>query len=245
MREATGSWKTLISDIVNVQEMRVADIGCGGGTYSRALLDMGAAHVTCIDFSQAMLEASQARLGTRPNIAYVQASARQTTLPDQQFHIILERAVIHHLEREELVACFTEAYRLLRQGGRLIIQDRTAEDCQQPGSSTHIRGYFFDRYPKLLAYEVQRRHSFAVVMDALSAAGFRAAEKRQLWETRHLHGNFAALAHDLQERRGRSILHELTDEELEDLIQYIQYRLDEDVQPIVEQDRWTIWSAMR
>ncbi|GCE04902.1 class I SAM-dependent methyltransferase [Dictyobacter aurantiacus] len=244
-RQATGTWKTLINHIVEVQGRTVADIGCGGGIYAKALADMGAAHITCIDSSDVMISDAQSALKAHNNISYVKSDAGQIPVEAQQFDIVLERALIHHLKREELNVNFAEALRILRPGGILIVQDRTPEDCLLAGSQTNIRGYFFTRYPKLAQQEVARRHDNATVMSLLHQTGFRVVEKRQLWETRQVHNNFASLEHDLKTRTGRSILHELNDAELDDLCQYIRRQIDGDSQAIVEQDRWTIWSAMR
>ncbi|GER87834.1 SAM-dependent methyltransferase [Dictyobacter vulcani] len=206
---------------------------------------MGAANITCVDSSEVMLEDAQSKLKAQSNVNYVQGDAAHTILADKQCDVVLERALIHHIPREELAACFAEALRILRPGGTLIIQDRTPEDCLLAGSQTNIRGYFFARYPKLAKQEVERRHDNATVMSALHQAGFRVVQKRQLWETRQIHTNFAALERDLKARTGRSILHELSEAELSDLNEYIRRQLDSDYQAIVEQDRWTIWSAMR
>jgi hypothetical protein len=63
------------------------------------------------------------------------------------------------------------------------------------------------------------------------------------WEVRKVHDGWQALKQDLTNRIGRSILHDLNDEELAELILYIERRLPADG-PIVEKDRWTIWSAV-
>ena len=64
--------------------------------------------------------------------------------------------------------------------------------------------------------------------------------------TRRTYTNFDELREDLLSHTGRSILHELSDEELADLVAYIQEQLHgNDEQAIVEQDRWTIWSAQK
>lgn len=46
---------------------------------------------------------------------------------------------------------------------------------------------------------------------------------------------------DLEARTGRSILHALDDAELRDLLAFIRERIG--TPPVVERDRWTIWSA--
>ena len=61
-------------------------------------------------------------------------------------------------------------------------------------------------------------------------------------ETRKIHKEFDQLKIDLLNRTGRSILHELTDQELEDLVRYIEQNVEK-LEPIKEEDRWTIWIA--
>ena len=73
-----------------------------------------------------------------------------------------------------------------------------------------------------------------------NAAGFAQVQTQSLWETRRTYTTHTELAADLRARTGRSILHELTDAELTDLIDYILSKLPAN-QPITERDRWTIW----
>lgn len=160
-READASWMQLIRKQVNVQGKRVADIGCGGGIYSKAMLKLGASHVTGVDFSQAMLQGAEQFCGGLDNIRFVQGTADQTSLADGSMEIVLERALIHHLE--DLEACFREANRILVQGGCLIVQDRTPDDTALPGNVQHIRGYFFEVFPELMVKEAGRRHSALAV----------------------------------------------------------------------------------
>ena len=243
-RQADPSWVAAIKSIVHVKGKHVLDIGCGGGIYSKALADMGAAHVTCLDFSEASLSGAREHCQAYANLSFVQGNALDTGLYAQQYDVILERALIHHLRQDDLPACFTEAFRLLKPGGTFIIQDRTPEDCLLPGSSTNIRGYFFERYPPLAEKEVARRYENKPVLQALLHAGFQGVKEQKLWETRAIYPDFDALAQDLLARTGRSILHELTDEDLQDLVSYIREKLQGQTE-IVEQDRWTIWSTMR
>jgi hypothetical protein len=112
-----------------------------------------------------------------------------------------------------------------------------------PGSPEHLRGYFFERFPRLLAIEIGRRPTDAAVRGVLQATGFSAIESVTLWEVRRTYDSREGLNRDLAGRTGRSILHELSDPEIEDLIAYIDERVST-VGQIVEKDRWTLWSAI-
>ncbi|UUZ85627.1 hypothetical protein LJK88_20245 [Paenibacillus sp. P26] len=131
---------------------------------------------------------------------------------------------------------------MLKPGGMLVVQDRTPEDCLLEGSPKHLRGYWFESYPRLIPLETGRRHSAETVKQALREAGFAEAEELTLWERRKRYARFDEYEKELLTRTGRSILHELTDEELLRLAAYIRQEAGfgpED--PVVERDRWTIW----
>jgi ubiquinone/menaquinone biosynthesis C-methylase UbiE len=242
-RVADHSWHAVIRAHVDVKGKYAVDIGCGGGIYTKALVNMGAAQVTGVDFSDEMLKGAAKNCAGIDAVSFVQGNAYNTGLPADAFEIILERALIHHLD--DLDRCFTEAHRLLPNGGVLIVQDRTPQDCLLPGDANHIRGYFFERYPKLIDIEVARRHNSATVRTALEASGLSVANEVQLWETRRIYNDLAAVSQELLQRTGRSILHELTNDELHDLVSFIQEKLEKKTLPIVEKDSWTLWFAIK
>lgn len=239
-RVADDSWSDAIRRLVDPHGLRVADIGCGGGIYSLAFLDLGARSVAGVDFSQAMLSAATERAAGRPGIGFTQGDAEATGLPTGSFDLVFERALIHHLPR--LDACFAEARRLLAPGGSLLVQDRTPQDVGQPASPSHLRGYFFECFPRLLAFEAKRRPVAANVVEAMHAAGLRHVAASALWEERRSYRSFDEYAQELAARTGRSILHELSDTELQALIAYIAARVPGD-RPLLERDRWTLWHA--
>lgn len=220
----------------------MADIGCGGGIYSRAWSALGTASVIGIDFSgQMILDAREVSAGV-PSVSFKQAEAANTQLPDRSVDVVFQRALIHHLP--DLFAAFAEAFRILVPGGTLILQDRTYEDGLQPASSQHLRGYFFEVIPRLLEVERRRRPTTKEVTSALLQAGFRQATTTSLAEVRRTYASLTELQDDLRARTGRSILHALTDTELEQIIDVISSRIG-DTRPIQEQDFWTIWSATK
>ncbi|MNR46552.1 hypothetical protein D3C85_1655340 [compost metagenome] len=114
-----------------------------------------------------------------------------------------------------------------------------------PGNENHLRGYFFEKYPKLVDKEINRRHESINVRNALESNGFRLLSENQIWETRRKYNDVESLHQDLQERTGRSILHELTDNELNELVLYIESKIDGTQLPIIEKDSWTVWFAVK
>ncbi len=63
----------------------------------------------------------------------------------------------------------------------------------------------------------------------------------QLWETRQVYASREAFFNDIRSRKGRSILHELSDVELEDLISYMDERLNGDCRLSIATDGRSGW----
>ncbi|GCE47939.1 ubiquinone/menaquinone biosynthesis C-methylase UbiE [Thermosporothrix hazakensis] len=244
-RQADSTWRDFMRALITIEGKDIADIGCGGGIYTAAFADMGAAHVTGVDFSETMLQDAREQCSGYDTVSFQQGDALHTGLADAHFDVILERGLTHHLKQEQLPACFAEAYRLLRPGGVLFVQNRTPEDCQLPGSDTNPRGYFFEKFPRLLTIETSRRPNSVTTMAALQQAGFTRIEERHLWEIKEVYPNIEKLTEHILTRKGRSILHELTDTELQELAEYIRERYSDQQGEIVEQCRWTVWCAWK
>ncbi|MDN3017127.1 class I SAM-dependent methyltransferase [Paenibacillus sp. BSR1-1] len=242
-RTADYTWTEAIKDLVPIEKIsKAVDIGCGGGIYSMALSDMGAATVTGVDFSEPILEGARENCKEYKNISFKHGSAFASGLESNSFDLLLERALIHHFK--DLPACFNEANRILKEDGVYIVQDRTQADCLLEGTNSHIRGYFFELFPRLIETETKRRHDSQTVVSALKEAGFKDIQEITLWETRKVYETKGQLLQDLSERTGRSILHELDDNELKVLINHIDKSLKSETN-IVEKDRWTIWRAVK
>ncbi|EJR55595.1 hypothetical protein IIM_00687 [Bacillus cereus VD107] len=241
-RNAHISWREAINNIVDVQNKRIIDIGCGGGIYTKELALMGATNVIGLDFSKEILQAAKENCSSFPNISFIHGDAHNIPFPDETFDIVISRAVIHHLQ--DIPTFLSEASRILKKDGLLILQDRTIEDCIIPGSPEHIRGYFFSVFPKLIETEAKRRPKTTTIQHLLQKHSLQAFPIQTQWEVRKIHDSVEALLQDLSPRTGRSILHELTDNELSRLLHHIQTAL-QNRSPIIERDRWTIWSALK
>ncbi|UTR10751.1 class I SAM-dependent methyltransferase [Evansella sp. LMS18] len=242
-RRADETWLEAVKELVPVGTINKAlDVGCGGGIYSKALAELGINSITGIDFSETMLEGARKNCKEYGQITFRQGSAFQTGEENNVYDLLLERALIHHIK--DLNTCFDEAHRVLKEDGIFIVQDRTPDDCILKGDGRHIRGYFFDLFPKLVEKETNRRHKSDTVIKALKEAGFTDIKVMKLWETRQIYKSKKELLKDLRQRTGRSILFELEDEELRLLINHIDKSIPLN-RTVVEQDRWTIWRGVK
>jgi ubiquinone/menaquinone biosynthesis C-methylase UbiE len=240
-RQADASWRRTATALVDPVGATVVDIGCGGGTYTRAWAELGAARVTGVDFSEPILDAAREAHGDLSGVTFRSGEAQATGLPAGSADVVFERALVHHVP--DLGAVATEAFRLLRPGGVLLIQDRTPDDVAQAGSPIHPRGWLFDVFPRLLDVENGRRPDTATVTAALEGAGFGEVSTTELWEVRRRYADREDYLAEIAGRTGRSILHELSDDELGRLVDELRDRLPDG--PLVEQDRWTLWRAVR
>jgi len=240
-RDADPTWRDAVVGLVDPVGARVVDVGCGGGTYTRAWHELGAASVTGVDSSAPILDAARESHGRLPGVSSRPGDAASTGLDAGCADVVFERALIHHVS--DLGAVVAEAARLLRPGGTLLIQDRTPEDVAQPGSVTHPRGWLFEVFPRLLDVENGRRPTSRAVTAAMTTAGFDDAGSTELWEVRRRYPDREDYLAEIAQRTGRSILHELSDTELAHLVDELRKRLPDG--PVVERDRWALWRARR
>lgn len=240
-RLADASWREAVAQLVDPVGADVVDVGCGGGTYIRAWHELGAATVTGVDFSAPILEQARADHGDLPGVTFRLGKATATGLVDASADLVFERALIHHTP--DLAAVAGEAARILRPGGTALLQDRTPDDVAQPGSADHPRGWFFEVFPRLLDVENGRRPTASAVSAALEASGFEGLRTASVWEIRRRCADPEDYLAEIAARTGRSILHELSDPELDHLVDELRRRLP--AGPVVERDRWTLWRAER
>jgi cyclopropane fatty-acyl-phospholipid synthase-like methyltransferase len=101
---------------------RVVDLGCGWGTFSFALAARSA-EVVGVDFSRKSIDLCDRRLAADPrdNLRFLCADAGATGLEEGAWDLVLAADLFEHLYPEDSVRVVTEAYRLLRPGGRFSV----------------------------------------------------------------------------------------------------------------------------
>ncbi|MDQ8187988.1 metalloregulator ArsR/SmtB family transcription factor [Pelagicoccus sp. SDUM812002] len=105
-----------------VPHIRVVDLGAGEGLISQ-LLARHAERVYCVDSSPRMVEVGTelAKRNKLDNLEYIHGDIEETSLPDQSVHLALLSQALHHALHPE--RAISEAFRLLKPGGRLVILD--------------------------------------------------------------------------------------------------------------------------
>lgn len=115
------SWRLyqdeLVLDLLKLQGNEyIVDLGGGTGHYS-VLLSPYCREATVVDESAAML----ARIQHLGNVKVVRADIADTGLASQSFDAALLLDVIHHVDDQD--KALSEAYRLVKPGGRLLLLD--------------------------------------------------------------------------------------------------------------------------
>jgi ubiquinone/menaquinone biosynthesis C-methylase UbiE len=99
------------------------ELGCGTGYLTRALAG-NARHVVATDLSDEMLEIAQTELSEFQNVTIQKANCYNTGFPAERYDSVLMANLIHVIDAP--LPCLQEGYRILRNGGLLIVVDFTS-----------------------------------------------------------------------------------------------------------------------
>jgi len=185
--------------VASTPEMRVLDLACGPGIVSEALAS-SAALVVGIDLTPAMLQRARARAaaGGLANVACVYGECAALPFASASFDVVVTRSAVHHFA--EPATALSEAHRVLRPGGALVISDVvSSEDHQQSAlhnafetlrDPTHVRMLPRSEMLRLVThagFHVESSTATTAVRDfdewlAITSAAERAAPLRVVME---------------------------------------------------------------
>ena len=117
------SWEAIGHALFNiVPEVIIADLGSGDGMISQ-LLAKQAKHVYCIDNSEAMVQVGReiALKNNLTNVEYTLGDLENVPISSATVDIAIMSQALHHAAHPEKAV--SEAYRILKRGGKLIIMD--------------------------------------------------------------------------------------------------------------------------
>ena len=115
------------------EEMQFLDVGCGLGFYSfpASLIvgKNGLVYALDINFDRLEWVANKARKTRRVNIKTIKADACKTELPDKNVDIVFLHLVLHDIKDKS--AAIKEFYRVLKAGGKLVIDEGNAMSLEK------------------------------------------------------------------------------------------------------------------
>jgi ubiquinone/menaquinone biosynthesis C-methylase UbiE len=98
------------------------ELGCGTGFYTK-FLAANASHVMATDLSDEMLAVARTKLKDLQNVTVAKADCERTAFPDGKFSSVFMANLVHVIENPSIT--LQEAYRILKNGGLLLIVDYT------------------------------------------------------------------------------------------------------------------------
>jgi tocopherol O-methyltransferase len=129
--EAVKNLSMLVIKRLGLQDgASVCDIGCGYAATSRLIAERFSAEVTGITISKAQLEHARLRRPARGRVQLHQMNWLENTLNDESFDHAFAIESSEHMEDHQKF--FSEAYRVLKPGGRFVVCAWLSRD--NPGS---------------------------------------------------------------------------------------------------------------
>lgn len=108
------------------REGKIVDIGCGRGMLANYLALHGPdRRVTGIDKQVRRIEAAQATVGERKNIRFRLQDALE--LEREEYDVIVLSDMLHHLSYPEQDRLLEHCFRILPEGGLLLLEDVTTD----------------------------------------------------------------------------------------------------------------------
>ena len=156
----------------------VGDLGCGTGQVAESLAPF-VGNVIAVDDSAAMISAAKKRLARVPNVAVRAGRLESLPVDDASLDAAILFLVLHYIP--EPAAAVSEAFRVLKPGGRLLIVDMMPHERDE---LLHEMGHLWRGFPE------------DQITAFFEAAGFEASRYRALPPDEAARGPalFAALA---------------------------------------------------
>jgi 2-polyprenyl-3-methyl-5-hydroxy-6-metoxy-1,4-benzoquinol methylase len=99
-------------------DMKVLEIGCGSGFFTRELANSRAS-VTAIDISPDLLDLAKSNL-TNSNVTFIVENAYDMSFEDNSFDAVVGISVLHHLDIDKGLS---EIFRVLKPGGFMLFTE--------------------------------------------------------------------------------------------------------------------------
>ena len=112
--------RTVLAELADRPDAVILDMCCGTGRQLKLLHAHAFRHLHCLDISEAML--AIAKKGDHGIVIHLQ-DATATELPDAMFDVVLMGFAIHEKDCDSRERMLSEAHRLLKPAGTLLVAD--------------------------------------------------------------------------------------------------------------------------
>jgi ubiquinone/menaquinone biosynthesis C-methylase UbiE len=125
---------------------RVLDLGCGTGVLTRMIADRLNAdeggEAMGIDAAAKMIGVARKKRATG-NCRFEAMAAESLSLEDASFDSVVSSLFFHHVQPDLKQEALSEAFRVLRSGGRLVIADMHMPTTWMGALVSHVSRWFF------------------------------------------------------------------------------------------------------
>lgn len=129
--EAAENLVTMVAGLGHIgPRTEVCDIGCGYGATARILAERHGAHVTGMTISDVQLRYANQHNAVPGSTTFLLRDWYENQLPDSHFDVVQSVESLEHMP--DLPRFFSEAYRVLKPGGRLVCSAWMS--CEQPSA---------------------------------------------------------------------------------------------------------------
>lgn len=142
-----AEYDTAIVTLLDLKkEDRVLDIGCGTGVLTKMIADRlnpGKGGLSMgIDAAAGMIRVARKKRGN-PACRFETAAAEDLPFENESFDSIVSSLFFHHVPLDLKEKALSEAYRVLRPGGKLIIADMHIPSTFMGRLVSHVSRWFF------------------------------------------------------------------------------------------------------
>ncbi len=182
---------------IEVNGKKILDIGCGFGGPSCALVEQhGAEHVIAIDIEEPLIQKARKRASARNlegRIDFRVVSPGQLPFDDRSFDLIFSKEAFIHVEDKS--ALFRECYRVLREGGWIVLSDWF---CGKQPFSPEMEAWL-EREAEYVTFHIATLDSTASTLGRVRFANVTSVDRND-WYKRYTREELARLSGSFRDK---------------------------------------------